>query len=118
MQGNRDYIMSVFAKLVRDNNIEPYNGTDYLDNVEEVMKPISEMQFYKNQNFFADNDLTTDELHDQQMKYIEDNVRDINKRMDTLNVYFERPVKAEYFKRQVRRLVKKNARLAFERGKK
>ena len=39
-------------------------------------------------------------------------------KMDTLNVYFERPVKAEYFKTQVRRLVRKNARLAFERGKK
>ena len=88
------------------------------------------MQFFKNQNFFTDNDLTADDLYDQQMKFIEDNIRDIDKRItaeeakgdaankelikaykelrdyldlktDTLNVYFERPVKAEYFKRQV-----------------
>ena len=39
-------------------------------------------------------------------------------KIDTLNVYFERPVKAEYFKRKIRKLVRKNARLAFERTKK
>ena len=111
------------------------------------MAPISEMQFYKNPEFFTNADMTADQLYDQQMKYIEDTVHDIDKRiaeeekkqafankelikayeklkeyldlkMDTLKVYFERPVKAEYFKRQVRRLVKKNSRLAFERGKK
>ena len=132
---------------MRDNDIEDYNGTNYLDHIEELMNPISEMQFYKNQEFFTNTDMTADQLYDQQMKYIEDNVKDIDKRiakeeakgdaankqlikaykelrdylnlkMDTLNVYFERPVKAEYFKRQVKRLVKKNARLAFERGKK
>ena len=104
------------------------------------------MEFYKNQDFFTDNDMTADQLYDQQVKFLEDTVQDIDKRIaeeekkkafankdlikayeklkeyielkfDTLNVYFERPVKAEYFKRQVRRLVKKNSRLAFERGK-
>ena len=38
-------------------------------------------------------------------------------KIDSLNVFFERPVKAEYFKNKIRRLVKKYARLAFERGK-
>ena len=147
MQGNRDHITGVFGKLLRDNDIEPYGDTPYLDNIENVMKPISEMLFYKNPEYFTDNDLTADELYDQQMKFIEDNIKDIDKRIaveeakgdgankqlikaykelrdyldlkiDTLNVYFERPVKAEYFKRQIKRLVRRNRRLAFERGKK
>ena len=53
MQGIRDNILAKFGKLMRDDNIEPSEGTDYLDNVEDVMKPISEMQFYKNQEFFT-----------------------------------------------------------------
>ena len=52
MQGNRDNILARFAKLVRDIIIEPYGETDYLKHVEEVMKPISEMQFYQNPEFF------------------------------------------------------------------
>ena len=79
MQGVRDELLARFAKLIRDNNIEAYGDMPYLDNVENVMKPISEMQFYKNQEFFTDNDLTADKLYDQQMKYIEENVKDINK---------------------------------------
>ena len=39
-------------------------------------------------------------------------------KIDTLNLYFDHPIKAEYFKNKVRRLVKKNAKLAFERTKK
>ena len=146
MQGNRDHITAVFSKLHRDNDIEPFDGTDYLENIENVMKPISEMQFSKNPEFFRNNNLSADDVYDQQMKFIEDNIKDIDKRItaeeakgdgankvlikaykelrdyldlkiDSLNVFFERPVKAEYFKRRIRRLVKKNARLTFERGK-
>ena len=32
--------------------------------------------------------------------------------------FFDRPLKAEYFKNKIRKLVKKNTRLAFECGKK
>ena len=149
MTWNRDFVIGRFAKLLNDKvKIESYGGEkDYLIHVEEVVRPISDMEFYKNQDFFTDNDMTADQLYDQQMKFLEDTVQDIDKRIaaeekkgafanrdlikaykklkeyievkfDTLNIYFERPVKAEYFKRQVRRLVKKNSRLAFERGKK
>ena len=79
MQGNRDHITAVFSKLDRDNDIEPFDGTDYLENIENVMKPISEMQFFKDPEFFTNNDLTADELHEQQMKFIEDNIKDIDK---------------------------------------
>ena len=81
------------------------------------------------------------------MKFIEDNIKDIEKRIkeeeakgdaknkdlikaykelrdylelkiDALYLFFDRPVKADYFRNRVRKLVKKNARLAFERTKK
>lgn len=128
-QGNRDHILVTFGKLVRDNVIEPYGDTPYLENVEDVMRPISDMQFFKDPDFFND-DRTADDVYEQQMKFIEDNIKDIDKqiadeeskgdkankqlikaykelreyldlKIDTLNVYFERPVKAEYFKRQI-----------------
>ena len=147
LQGVRGKLLGRFGKVARDNEIADYKGTNYLEHIEELLNPISNMEFYKNQEFFTNTDMTADQLYDQQMKYLEDTVQDIDKRIaeeekkgafankelirayeklkgyldlkfDSLNVYFERPVKAEYFKRQVRRLVKKNSRLAFERGKK
>ena len=146
LQGVRDKLFARFGKLARDNEIAPFGETDYLEHIEELLKPISEMEFFKNQEFFTNTDMTADQLYDQQTKYLEDNVKDIDKRvakekakgdrannellkaykgvndcidlkMDTLNIYFEKPVEAEYFKRQVRRLVRRNGRLAFERGK-
>ena len=88
-----------------------------------------------------------EDVYDRQMKLIEDNIKDIEKRIaeeeakgdaknkdlikayknlreyldlkiDTLNLFFDHPIKAEYFRNRVRRLVKKNARLAFGRTKK
>ena len=146
IQGNRDHILGVFGKLVRDNDIEAFGDVAYLDNVEDLLAPISDMQWFKDPNLLKDDD-AADKVYEQQMKFVEDNIKDIDKRIaqeeakgdaanknlikaykelrdyldlkiDTLNVYLERPVKAEYFKRQIKRLVKKNARLAFERGKK
>ena len=146
LQGVRDKLLARFGKVARDNDIPDYKGTNYLEHIEELLNPISNMEFFKNQEFFTNNDLTADQLYDQQMKYLEDNIKDIDKRvakekakgeraneellkaykglndcidlkMDTLNLYFERPVEGEYFRRQVRRLVRRNGRLAFERGK-
>ena len=39
-------------------------------------------------------------------------------KINSLNLFFDRPVKAEYFKNRIRHLVKKNARMVFEQGKK
>ena len=146
LQGVRDKLMARFTKLHRDNEIAPFGEEDYLEHIEDLLNPISNMRFFKNQEFFTDTDMTADQLYDQQMKYLEDNIKDIDKRvakekakgeraneellkaykglndcidlkMDTLNLYFERPVEGEYFRRQVRRLVRRNGRLAFERGK-
>ena len=146
MQRNRDHILGVFGKLVRDNNIEAFGDVAYLDNVEDLLAPISDMQWFKDQSLLRDDD-AADKVYEQQMKFIEDNIKDLEQRIaaeeekgdaanknlikaykdlrdylnlkiDTLNVYFERPVKAEYFKNRIKKLVKKNARLAFERRKK
>ena len=146
LQGVRDKLIARFAKLHRDNEIAPFGEKDYLDHIEDLLKPISKEEFFKNQEFFTDNELTADQLYDREMKKLEDNIKDIDRRvakekakgdganeellkaykglsdcidlkMDTLNLYFERPVEGEYFRRQVRRLVRRNGRLAFERGK-
>ena len=146
MQGNRDYLLATFGKFVRDEIIAPFEVSDYLNNVENLVDPISNMDRFRNNELLRD-DEAADKVYDQQMKYIEDNIKDIEKRIaeeeakgdaknkdlikaykelrdyldlkiDSLNLFFDCPVKAEYFQNKIRRLVKKNARLAFERTKK
>ena len=123
MQGNRDNILATFGKLARDNNIEAFKGTDYLNNVENLIDPISNMAWFKNEELLRDDD-AMDKVYDEQMKYIGDNIKDIEKRIaeeeakgdaknkdlikayknlrdyldlkiDSLDLYFDRPVKAE-----------------------
>ena len=43
MQGNRDYISATFGKFVWGEDIAPFEGADYLDNVENLILPISEI---------------------------------------------------------------------------
>ena len=146
MQGNRDNILARFGKLARDNNLGDYEGRRYLVNVENLIEPISNTEWFHSEDLLSDDD-AMDDVYDREMKNMEDNIKDIEKRIaeeeakgdaknkelieaykklrdqldlkiDSLNLFFDRPVKAEYFKSRVKRLVKKNARLAFERTKK
>ena len=119
MQGNRDYILREFEKFTRD-DVPDFEGGDYMSNIENLILPISDMDWFREEE-------VPEDVYDRQMKFIEDNIKDTEKRIaeeeakgdaknknlikaykelrdyldlkiDSLNVFFERPVKAEYFK--------------------
>lgn len=139
MDGNRTYLLETFAKFDQD-GVDPFEEVDYLDNVKNLIEPISEMDWFKKNE-------VPEDVFDRQMNIIEDNIKGIEKRIaeeeakgdaknkelietskelrdylelkiDALNLFFERPVKAEYFKNKIKRLVKKNAKLAWLRTQK
>ena len=80
MQGNRDYILGTFGKLVRDNNLEAFEGIEYLKNVEDLIAPILDMEWFNNSELLRDEN-SMDEVFNRQMKFIEDNIKDVEKRI-------------------------------------
>ena len=80
MQGNRDCLLATFGTFVRDEIIAPFEGSDYLNNVENLIDPISNMDWFSNIELLGD-DEAADKVYDQKMKYIKDNIKDIEKRI-------------------------------------
>ena len=66
----RRRMVDSFEENFSQSQVPDFEGTDYLQNVENLSQPISEMNWYQERE-------VPEDVYDRQMKIIEDNIKDI-----------------------------------------
>ena len=109
MQGNRDYILT---KFVWDEDIAPFKGRDYIDIIENLIDPISNMDWFHNNELLKDDD-AMDEVYNRQMKFMEDNIKDIEQRIKEEEAKGDANANQEMGKSEAPRIFSGNSRFCW-----
>ena len=124
----------ILKKFEGDFQVPDRNGVEYLDHLRNLMRPITRMDWFKNEDAPAD-------VYDKEMDFIKDEIADVDKRIknsrsgkeidaykdlkaylhlkeQTLNLRFDKPVNDPNIKNAIKSFMKKNGKLGLLRFKK
>ena len=123
----------LFPKLLKEFEtlkVPDRNGVPYTNFIENVMRPISRMAWYREENVPDDVYDRELEVMDEQREDIENRIKDslsvgeqkaykdllsyLDQREETLNIFFDKPLKAN-FRAKLKAFVKRQAKAIFSR---